>query len=112
LGTALRATAPGGAAERIDLRGYYVWSLMDNFEWSGGYKQPFGLVHVNYETLERTPKASFYWLQELLEERKLAASADAAVAAAAAGPDSAVTGGMLTDAGMSDGGTADAGPVT
>jgi len=112
LGTALRATAPGGAAERIDLRGYYVWSFMDNFEWSGGYKQPFGLVHVNYETLERTPKASFYWLQELLEERRLAASADAAVAAAAAGPDSAVTGGMLTDAGMSDGGTADGGPVT
>jgi beta-glucosidase len=107
LGTALRATAPGGEAEAIDLRGYYVWSLMDNFEWSGGYKQPFGLVHVNYETQERTPKASFYWFQELQEERKLAASTDAAVAAAAAGTD-----GALTDAAVSDGGMSDGGPVT
>ena len=55
---------------------------MDNFEWSGGYNQPFGLVHVDFETLERTPKASYYWFQELLEERKLAAAAGAAVAAA------------------------------
>ena len=68
-----RRPRPGGAAEAMDLRGYYVWSLMDNFEWSGGYKQPFGLVHVDFETQERTPKASYYWLQEVLEERKLTA---------------------------------------
>ena len=49
---------PGGAAEAIDLRGYYVWSLMDNFEWSAGYKQPFGLLHVDRDTQDRTPKAS------------------------------------------------------
>ncbi len=67
--TAIEATSPGGAAESIDLRGYYVWSLMDNFEWSGGYKQKFGLVHLDHGTLERTPKASFYWLQELLAAR-------------------------------------------
>ena len=42
---------------------------MDNFEWSAGYNQPFGLLHVDLETLERTPKASYFWLQELLEAR-------------------------------------------
>ncbi|MEE2522314.1 GH1 family beta-glucosidase [Pseudarthrobacter sp. J75] len=85
LETALRATAPGGEAESIDLRGYYVWSLLDNFEWSGGYEQRFGLVHVDFETQERSPKASYYWFQELIEERKLVSSADQAVAAAATG---------------------------
>ena len=55
---------------------------MDNFEWSAGYNQPFGLLHVNFETLERTPKASFFWLQELIEERNLAAAVGAAVAQA------------------------------
>ncbi|MDQ5862498.1 MAG: family 1 glycosylhydrolase [Actinomycetota bacterium] len=80
--SALKATAPGGVAESVDLRGYYVWSFMDNFEWSAGYNQPFGLLHVDFETLERTPKASYFWLQELIEERNLAASAGAAVAKA------------------------------
>ena len=70
---AIEATSPGGAAESIDLRGYYVWSLLDNFEWSAGYKQPFGLLHVDCETLERTPKASYYWLRELMEARNRSA---------------------------------------
>ena len=69
IATAIEATSPGGAAEAVDLRGYYVWSLMDNFEWSGGYKQQFGLLHVDRETQERTKKASFYWLQEVLAAR-------------------------------------------
>jgi beta-glucosidase len=69
LASALEATAPGGVAESIDLRGYYIWSLMDNFEWSAGYRQPFGLIHVDFETLVRTPKASYYWLQEVLAAR-------------------------------------------
>jgi beta-glucosidase len=90
LEAALKATAPGGVAEKIDLRGYYVWSLMDNFEWSAGYNQPFGLLHVDFETLERTPKASYFWFQELLEERNLVAAAGTAVAKAA-GPEPAVT---------------------
>ncbi len=69
IGTALEATRPGGAAEAVDLRGYYVWSFMDNFEWSAGYKQPFGLVHVDFDTQVRTPKASYYWLQEVIVAR-------------------------------------------
>ena len=42
----------------IDIRGYMVWSFMDNLEWSQGYGKRFGIVHVNFETLERTPKDS------------------------------------------------------
>jgi beta-glucosidase len=42
----------------VNLRGYYVWSLLDNFEWSHGYSRRFGIVHVNYETQERTIKSS------------------------------------------------------
>jgi beta-glucosidase len=79
IANALEATAPGGPAEAIDLRGYYVWSLLDNFEWSGGYKQQFGLLHVDRETLIRTPKASYYWLQEALAARN-GTVADAPVA--------------------------------
>ena len=42
----------------VDLRGYFAWSLLDNYEWSLGYAKRFGIVHVNYETQERTIKAS------------------------------------------------------
>ena len=42
----------------MDIRGYFAWSLMDNLEWSLGYSKRFGIVHVNFETLERTPKDS------------------------------------------------------
>lgn len=75
LRTALEATAPGGVAESIDLRGYYVWTLLDNFEWSAGFKQRFGLVYVDFDTLRRTPKMSYYWLKELLDLRRPAAGA-------------------------------------
>ncbi len=56
----------GAAASAIDsgarIDGYFVWSLLDNFEWAEGYEPRFGIVHVDYETLKRTPKASFDWL--------------------------------------------------
>ncbi|MEO6942969.1 MAG: GH1 family beta-glucosidase [Terrimesophilobacter sp.] len=56
--------APG-----IDVRGYYVWSLLDNWEWAAGFSQRFGLVHVDFETLERTPKDSYRWLRDVLAAR-------------------------------------------
>jgi beta-glucosidase len=50
----------------IDLRGYYVWSLLDNFEWSAGYGPRFGIVHVDYLTLQRTPKRSARFYAEVI----------------------------------------------
>ena len=52
----------------VDLRGYYVWSLMDNFEWAKGYDLRFGIVRVNYETKARTPKQSALWYREVIAQ--------------------------------------------
>lgn len=49
-----------------DVRGYFVWSLLDNFEWAEGYEKRFGIVHVDFETLERTPKRSFHWFGDVI----------------------------------------------
>jgi beta-glucosidase len=48
----------------VDVRGYFYWSLLDNFEWARGYEARFGLVHVDYATQVRTPRPSFHWLRE------------------------------------------------
>ena len=57
------------AAADPRVQGYLVWSLLDNFEWAAGYTQRFGLVRVDYTTLERTPKASYHWLRGMLSSR-------------------------------------------
>ena len=55
--------------EGVDVRGYFVWSLLDNFEWAEGYEQRFGLVRVDYDTQRRTPKESFGWLRAALADQ-------------------------------------------
>ena len=50
----------------VPLAGYFVWSFMDNFEWAKGYAQRFGLVHVDYDTLVRTPKDSALWYRDVI----------------------------------------------
>ena len=51
----------------VAVAGYMVWSLMDNFEWASGYAKRFGIVHVDYETLQRTPKESAHWVRALFQ---------------------------------------------
>jgi len=62
---ALRAAKDGAP-----LRGYFVWSLLDNFEWALGYSKRFGIVYVDYPTQERVPKDSFYRFRELIREER------------------------------------------
>jgi beta-glucosidase len=63
------------AIERgADVRGYLVWSLMDNFEWAKGYSKRFGIVRVDYDTQVRTPKDSAYWYREIIAHNGLIAA--------------------------------------
>ena len=54
-----------------DVRGYYLWSLMDNYEWAAGFSQRFGLVHVDPSTLKRTPKDSAHWYRDVIAKRSV-----------------------------------------
>jgi beta-glucosidase len=56
-------------ARGVDVRGYYVWSLLDNFEWEWGYEQRFGIVYVDYATQRRIPKSSALWYRDLIAGR-------------------------------------------
>lgn len=55
----------------VDVRGYYVWSLLDAFEWGHGYTKKFGLVHVDHDSLERTPKMSANWYGEVAKRNRV-----------------------------------------
>jgi beta-glucosidase len=55
----------------IDVRGYFLWSLLDNFEWAYGYDRRFGIIRVDYDTLERTIKDSGRWYSQLIRTRQL-----------------------------------------
>jgi beta-glucosidase len=57
-------------ADGSPVKGYFVWSLLDNFEWSHGYSKRFGLVYIDYPTLERVPKDSFYWYRDFVASRR------------------------------------------
>ncbi len=64
--------AVGAAREAgIDVRGYFLWSLLDNFEWGYGYDRRFGIIRVDYDTLERTVKDSARWYAELIRTGEL-----------------------------------------
>src|SRR3569623_417133 len=55
----------------VDVRGYYVWTLLDNFEWAWGYEKRFGLVHVDFVDQRRTPKESARWYAEVISRHGL-----------------------------------------
>jgi beta-glucosidase len=50
----------------VDIKGYFQWSLLDNFEWSSGYRERFGIVYVDYTTQKRTLKDSALWYKEVI----------------------------------------------
>ncbi len=72
LRAARRAMAAG-----VDLRGYFAWSLLDNFEWSHGYSKRFGIVHVDFATQKRTPKESARFYAEVIRTRGAALESEA-----------------------------------
>jgi beta-glucosidase len=66
----------------VPVRGYFVWTLLDNFEWAWGYWKRFGIVYVDFPTLERVPKDSFYWYRDFIAAQRAAPSGERAASAA------------------------------
>ena len=64
------AALDNAAKAGVDIRGYFIWSLMDNFEWAFGYERRFGIVHVDYQTQKRTLKRSAQQIAQFLADRK------------------------------------------
>ena len=60
------AAAAAAVEAGAPLRGYFVWSLLDNFEWQHGYRKRFGLVHVDFRTGARTPRRSAFWYRDVI----------------------------------------------
>jgi len=60
------AAAYSAIQNGANLKGYHVWSLLDNFEWAQGYTQRWGIVHVDFDTQQRTPKASAHWYRDVI----------------------------------------------
>ena len=58
-------------ADGADVRGYFLWSLLDNFEWAHGYTKRFGIVHVDYATQVRTAKDSAHWYADVIRHNRL-----------------------------------------
>jgi beta-glucosidase len=69
------AAARRAISDGVPLRGYFVWSLLDNFEWAHGYAKRFGIVHVDYETQERTLKDSARYYSRVIDANAVLESA-------------------------------------
>ncbi len=59
-------------SQGVEIRGYFVWSFLDNFEWASGYRPTFGLVKVDFKSQRRIPKDSFYWYRDLIQRKSIA----------------------------------------
>jgi beta-glucosidase len=57
--------------EGVDVRGYFHWSLIDNFEWLEGFEPRFGLCEMDYQTMERKPRKSYYYYQEVIRKNEV-----------------------------------------